>query len=254
MSADHILTQHNPQQKIIHEFLTSPEFSPSALAESLVELLTICRMTDADSLWWAADFIDRIYVLSCELHGRIPLDDGWICNPGPDRPSAPPAEAPELVKQFHNHLTELQKATNRLLETLDRSPHHRPDPARLAGQFENLSVLAGSFYRRKRRKLDRLAEALGADELADFWREKLAQEDQEKAGSKLVGYYGKQKLIAFTRDNFRCKWPGCHDTRLGRLTAHHIIERNEGGSDSADNLITYCVTHHRLAHAAGGAE
>lgn len=39
------------------------------------------------------------------------------------------------------------------------------------------------------------------------------------------------------RDNYTCQSCKCQDKSLD---THHIIPRNEGGSETLDNLITYC--------------
>ena len=48
---------------------------------------------------------------------------------------------------------------------------------------------------------------------------------------------------------------GCRAERLvreiscyGRLDPHHIQRRSQGGTDTADNLVTLCRAHHRWVH------
>jgi hypothetical protein len=53
------------------------------------------------------------------------------------------------------------------------------------------------------------------------------------------------------RDKHRCLAPGCGRTRF--LEIHHIVARNRGGSNHADNLVTLCATCHRLWHERGGS-
>ena len=48
------------------------------------------------------------------------------------------------------------------------------------------------------------------------------------------------------RDRHRCQAPGCGRTRF--LEVHHIIPRNRGGANRADNLVTLCGSCHRLWH------
>ncbi len=48
------------------------------------------------------------------------------------------------------------------------------------------------------------------------------------------------------RDRHRCQAPGCNRTRF--LEVHHIIPRNQGGTNHADNLTTLCGSCHRLVH------
>jgi 5-methylcytosine-specific restriction endonuclease McrA len=52
------------------------------------------------------------------------------------------------------------------------------------------------------------------------------------------------------RDGHRCRAPGCGRTRF--LEVHHIIPREQGGSHSADNLVTLCSACHSLVHDIGG--
>jgi 5-methylcytosine-specific restriction endonuclease McrA len=49
----------------------------------------------------------------------------------------------------------------------------------------------------------------------------------------------------YERDNYTCQV--CGKTN-GRLAAHHIIPRRDGGQDSMDNLITVCdgVCHKKI--------
>ncbi|HEU4580253.1 MAG TPA: HNH endonuclease signature motif containing protein [Polyangiaceae bacterium] len=48
------------------------------------------------------------------------------------------------------------------------------------------------------------------------------------------------------RDERRCRVAGCRNATF--LDLHHIRPRSEGGSHSADNLITLCSAHHRALH------
>jgi 5-methylcytosine-specific restriction endonuclease McrA len=43
----------------------------------------------------------------------------------------------------------------------------------------------------------------------------------------------------------RCSYPNCKETVS--LDIHHIIPRQEGGSNRRSNLVVLCPTHHRLA-------
>ena len=65
------------------------------------------------------------------------------------------------------------------------------------------------------------------------------------------------------RDNYTCQRCGTHPEGSGpgwqQLEAHHIIPRNEGGTDDDENLITLCVSchdhptaHPKLHHRAFG--
>jgi len=51
------------------------------------------------------------------------------------------------------------------------------------------------------------------------------------------------------RDKHRCQAPGCGRTRF--LEVHHIVARNRGGSNQAENLVTLCASCHRLWHERG---
>jgi hypothetical protein len=48
------------------------------------------------------------------------------------------------------------------------------------------------------------------------------------------------------RDERRCRVAGCRNATF--LDLHHIRPRSEGGSHSADNLVTLCSAHHRALH------
>ena len=55
----------------------------------------------------------------------------------------------------------------------------------------------------------------------------------------------RERVLA--RDGGRCwvaRWLGgeCHPTRH----VHHIVPRDEGGTDDDDNLATVCASHHPL--------
>ena len=48
------------------------------------------------------------------------------------------------------------------------------------------------------------------------------------------------------RDKHRCQAPGCGRTRF--LEVHHIVSRQQGGGNQAENLTTLCACCHRLWH------
>jgi len=50
------------------------------------------------------------------------------------------------------------------------------------------------------------------------------------------------------RDQFRCRVPGCHC--YTNLDVHHIVHRQQGGTNELSNLLCLCESHH-LAHHAG---
>jgi 5-methylcytosine-specific restriction endonuclease McrA len=47
-----------------------------------------------------------------------------------------------------------------------------------------------------------------------------------------------------TRDGWRCQRCGCSSN----LQVHHIMRRSSLGDDEEENLITLCVSCHRIAH------
>jgi hypothetical protein len=48
------------------------------------------------------------------------------------------------------------------------------------------------------------------------------------------------------RDRRRCRVPGCNNASF--LDLHHVQLREDGGTNSADNLLTLCGAHHRAVH------
>jgi hypothetical protein len=55
------------------------------------------------------------------------------------------------------------------------------------------------------------------------------------------------KAMVLNRDEYKCQHcNGRH--KDSKLEVHHIIFRNQGGSDEADNLITLCHTCHKALH------
>jgi 5-methylcytosine-specific restriction endonuclease McrA len=58
----------------------------------------------------------------------------------------------------------------------------------------------------------------------------------------------RRKVLA--RDRHRCRAPDCGRTRF--LEVHHLVSRQQGGSNKAENLITLCGSCHRLWHEKGG--
>ena len=57
----------------------------------------------------------------------------------------------------------------------------------------------------------------------------------------------RRKVLA--RDKHRCQAPGCGRTRF--LEVHHIVSRQQGGSNKTENLMTLCASCHRLWHERG---
>jgi hypothetical protein len=50
------------------------------------------------------------------------------------------------------------------------------------------------------------------------------------------------------RDGYRCRFPGCQSRRID---LHHIQFWRNGGTTSADNMISVCKHHHWLVHERG---
>jgi 5-methylcytosine-specific restriction endonuclease McrA len=57
--------------------------------------------------------------------------------------------------------------------------------------------------------------------------------------------YANTKAYVRNRDNYICQHCGC---KIGQLDCHHIIFRENGGSDHADNLIVLCHACHVKLH------
>jgi hypothetical protein len=53
------------------------------------------------------------------------------------------------------------------------------------------------------------------------------------------------RLACLLRDRFTCRY--CKK-RNGKLEAHHIVPKSEGGKDTISNLVTLCSTHHKALH------
>jgi 5-methylcytosine-specific restriction endonuclease McrA len=73
------------------------------------------------------------------------------------------------------------------------------------------------------------------------------QKEQQREGPLKTNYdtWPKIRGRVYERDNYTCQVCGKTD---GRLAAHHIIPRRDGGQDSMDNLITVCdgVCHKKI--------
>lgn len=52
-----------------------------------------------------------------------------------------------------------------------------------------------------------------------------------------------------SRDDGRCRFPGCENRRW--VDAHHIVHWARGGETKLDNLVLLCSHHHRLVHEGG---
>ncbi len=85
-----------------------------------------------------------------------------------------------------------------------------------------------------------------------------AESDRMRCDAAVCEYGGRNKTTipprvrreVLARDNHRCQAPGCGRTRF--LEVHHIKQRQSGGSNLAENLVTLCASCHRLWHERGG--
>ncbi len=97
-----------------------------------------------------------------------------------------------------------------------------------------------------------IATSRGDLELGRAEREKVACDAQiiepGKRSRAIIPPARRQEVLA--RDGYRCRAPGCHNTRF--LEVHHIKPRIKGGGNEAGNLITLCSACHRLWHERGG--
>ncbi len=48
------------------------------------------------------------------------------------------------------------------------------------------------------------------------------------------------------RDRGRCQAPGCRSARW--LQIHHIVHREDGGTNDPSNLVCLCFAHHQAHH------
>jgi hypothetical protein len=57
------------------------------------------------------------------------------------------------------------------------------------------------------------------------------------------------RAAVLRRDRHRCRASGCGETRF--LEVHHVVEREAGGSNHPENLVTLCSRCHHLWHERG---
>jgi hypothetical protein len=57
-----------------------------------------------------------------------------------------------------------------------------------------------------------------------------------------------QRRAVRERDQYRCRFPGCHSRRTD---LHHIQHWARGGTTSYWNLISLCEAHHVIVHELG---
>jgi len=72
----------------------------------------------------------------------------------------------------------------------------------------------------------------------------------EQGGRNTTTIPPRTRREVMARDQHRCRAPGCGRTRF--LEVHHIVVRQRGGSNRAENLMTLCGSCHRLWHELGG--
>lgn len=96
-------------------------------------------------------------------------------------------------------------------------------------------------------------------------------DDEPEPDTGYTGYYGPEwdttRSEILERDDYCCQWDGCEITDKDHrdrddlfppgkgLHIHHITKASEFNShddaNSADNLVSLCATHHRLAEHSG---
>lgn len=89
----------------------------------------------------------------------------------------------------------------------------------------------------------------GGSKPSSTWREKVYKRGDEHQDFHLQAHYIKSTYI-FKRDGHTCQ--ACFKTRLkvnregNFMTCHHIVPRDQGGSDIDQNLITLCSPCHNI--------
>ena len=58
------------------------------------------------------------------------------------------------------------------------------------------------------------------------------------------------RAAVLARDRHRCTAAGCRSTHF--LEVHHLVPRQQGGTNRAENLVTLCGRCHRFVHERGG--
>jgi len=72
----------------------------------------------------------------------------------------------------------------------------------------------------------------------------------EPGGRNTTTIPPRMRREVLARDKHCCQAPGCGRTRF--LEVHHIVSRQQGGSNDLGNLTTLCASCHRLWHEQGG--
>jgi len=84
-------------------------------------------------------------------------------------------------------------------------------------------------------------------EVANFDIQKINNPDisgKEYQEGNLYGFYNIRQYVFF-RDDYKCQNPNCKNTdKQPILQEHHIIFKENGGTDKPDNLITLCTQCH----------
>ncbi len=88
---------------------------------------------------------------------------------------------------------------------------------------------------------------------AEFVEQRICP-DGDELPWRIVQDYGRTWSGVLERDDYRCQYPDC--AARAQLHVHHIRFRSRSGrksraeSNSPPNLISVCVFHHRMIHAA----
>jgi hypothetical protein len=85
--------------------------------------------------------------------------------------------------------------------------------------------------------------ALAPAQLAAAGCDAIVQEDGKRNRATIAPA---TRAAVLARDRHRCAAPGCGSARF--LEVHHVVPREAGGSNRAENLVTLCGRCHRFAH------
>lgn len=58
------------------------------------------------------------------------------------------------------------------------------------------------------------------------------------------------KQLVKRRDEYRCRYKNCPtwNDAHPELNIHHVLPEKYGGTDDPSNLVTFCLSHHKMAH------
>jgi 5-methylcytosine-specific restriction endonuclease McrA len=59
----------------------------------------------------------------------------------------------------------------------------------------------------------------------------------------------RKRLRILARDNFKCQFPGCKNTKMELHVHHKIYYKGDPWEIPDRYLITYCSKHHKIKHA-----